>query len=302
MSMSLLTPAQKNKLPYASATQGAHGRLGLNFRRMVDGGTQVDVTTQMPPLRMIRAFRTPDDAALIHLHNISGGVLGGDALEVEIDVGAGARAQVTTTGATRVYRHRPGRRDAVQRTHFRVAEGGLLEYLPDPLIPFAGSRYRQETSFHLAQGSTLFAWDVISPGREAHGEVFAYARLALQTHIETHHGPILLEEAELEPARQGLGTPPRLGRYRTMATLYVCQPGAKAETWHALEAELATLAAALTCPRETLWGASPLVADGFIVRGLARQGRHLVAGLPRFWQAAKRTLCQADALPPRKIY
>ena len=300
--MSLPAPVRENTLPNASASRGAHGRLALSFHRMLDGRTQVDVTAQAPPLRMVRAFQTPDRAALVHLHNISGGVLGGDELEVAIDVGPGARGQVTTAGATRVYRHRSGRRDAVQRTHVHIASGALLEYLPDPLIPFAGSRYRQETNFHLAQDATLFAWDVISPGREARGEVFAYERLALQMRIETNDGPILLEEAMLEPARQALAAPPRLGRYRTLATLYVCQPGAEPETWRTLETELATLAAELTRPHETLWGASPLVAHGLIVRGVARQGRHLVEGLPRFWRAAKRTLCQAEALMPRKIY
>ena len=83
--------------------------------------------------------------AVAHLHNLSGGVLGGDQLALAVTVEAQAQAQVTTTGRdTRVYRHRPGP-DATQRTSLRVGAGGLLEYLPDTLIPYAGARYRQQS-------------------------------------------------------------------------------------------------------------------------------------------------------------
>lgn len=41
------------------------------------------------------------------MHNLSGGVLGGDLLELSVEVGNGACAQLASTGATRLYRCRP---------------------------------------------------------------------------------------------------------------------------------------------------------------------------------------------------
>jgi len=81
---------------------------------------------QQPPLKVIRAFAQPDGGALVHLHNISGGVLGGDHLQVEIEVGAQASVQLTSTSATRIYRSRARVPCAQQITKAHVQSGGLL--------------------------------------------------------------------------------------------------------------------------------------------------------------------------------
>ena len=58
-------------------------------------------------------------------------------------------------------------------TSISVAENGLLEYLPDALIPFAGSRaYVQRTAVTLAEGVLLLVGSTLAPGRQAMGEVF----------------------------------------------------------------------------------------------------------------------------------
>ncbi len=284
---------------------GVQGRLALRFRRAgADPGapTVVDIIDQAPPLRMIRAFPLPDSGALVHLHNISGGVLGGDQLHVSVDVAENARAQITTTGATRVYRQRGEGLAAIQHTAFNVACGGLLEYLPDPLIPYADAKYTQRTEFELADDAGLFAWDVVTPGREARNECFAYDRLELETRVTVAGAPIAWEKMALLPSSQTLSSSVRLGTYRTFATLLVCRAGQPVAVWRALEDELAQLATASTIPDEALWGVSTLVADGLVVRGLAREGRLLIETLPAFWRAAKQSLYDLPAIMPRKIY
>ena len=42
--------------------------------------TRMKVCEQQPPLKVVRAFALPEGGALVHLHNLSGGVLGGDEL------------------------------------------------------------------------------------------------------------------------------------------------------------------------------------------------------------------------------
>jgi len=69
---------------------------------------------------------------LAHLHNVSGGLVGGDCLHMSVRVGDGASLQLTTTGATRVYRPRRQAPVTVQQNEFRVAEGGLSEKLVTP--------------------------------------------------------------------------------------------------------------------------------------------------------------------------
>lgn len=282
---------------------GAQGHLRLSLQVAATGQPpQLTIQRQEPPLRVVRAFPAADGAAVVHLHNLSGGVLGGDCLRIEAEIGPGARTQLTSTGATRIYRQRTGLPAAEQTTHLRVEEGGLLEYLPDPLIPYAGSQYRQGTTIDLAHDAGLFYWEMVAPGRVAHGELFEYAMLTLDLDIHAAGRPVALERLQLEPAVRPPGSLVRLGGYHYSATFYACRVGAPAATWPALEERLDQLARSLSIPGEMLWGASALVAHGVVVRALGMNSRQLSAGLIQFWQLAKCELYGAQALLPRKSY
>jgi len=99
-------------------------------------------------------------------------------------VGEGAHAQITTTSATRIYRNRVDMPPSYQLNEITVAENGLLELLPDPLIPFAQSAYQQRTAIRLAEGAGLFWWETVTPGREARDECFDYDLLGLEVDIQ----------------------------------------------------------------------------------------------------------------------
>jgi urease accessory protein len=262
--------------------------------------TTLEIVAQTPPLRVVRAFHLPDGSALTHLHNISGGVLGGDALELRVSVEANAQAQLTTPGATRIYRHRPGLPDASQQTRVRVETGGLLEYLPDPLIPFAQARYRQSTHIHLAPDAGLFWWETIAPGREAHGERFAYDYLEMALEIDADGRPIALERYQLRPDDMQLSSLARLGTYLYHTTFYICRVGVAEAEWLALEAELTSIARNYTEFGKSLWGVSTLSSGGVVVRGLNMTHRSLPAQLIHFWRVAKQKLYAREIIIPRK--
>src|SRR5258707_54070 len=104
------------------------GRLRLRFEARGDSRqTVVAECEQQAPLRVVRAFHLDDGGSLIHLHNLSGGVLGGDHFDIDIAVGPRAVAQVTSTGATRIYRPRRDAGPARQRLQIRVEDDGLIE-------------------------------------------------------------------------------------------------------------------------------------------------------------------------------
>jgi urease accessory protein len=262
----------------------------------------LSLPVQQPPLRAIRAFDVDGCMALVHLHNLSGGILGGDQLTLVIQVDAGAAAQVTSTGATRVYRRRPGLRAASQTTYITVGEAGLLEYLPDLLIPYAQAQYHQTTQIVLEQDAGLFYWDVIAPGRQAHGETFAYDWLRLDLDIIAAGLPVLSERALLEPAFRPLTSPARLGPYGYFGAFYICRAGVEPATWLCLEEELAALAECRTAYDQAIWGVSALAAHGLVVRAVATTARRITSTLPDFWRTAKRRLYQTEPILPRKVY
>jgi urease accessory protein len=293
--------------PTALPQARMRGRLWLNFdyatsAAQTPGRTRLIVRAQQPPLQVIRAFTTPEGAALVHLHNLSGGVLGGDHLELKVDVGPNAQAQLTSTGATRLYRQRADFPPAEQHTEIHVAEGGLLEYLPDPLIPFAGAGYHQKTQIELEPGAGLFWWETIAPGREARGESFEYDRLQIQLDLTVDGRPVALERLRLEPALRPLNTVARLGPYRYLTSFYICRPGLEGAAWLRLEATLLEVARELSRPGDVVWGVSTLSAHGLIVRGLSQTHPAIATGLLAFWQPAKQALYGRAAVPPRKVY
>jgi urease accessory protein len=257
---------------------------------------------QQPPWRVVRAFTQDDGGSLVHLHNVSGGVLSGDHLTLQIDVGRASVAQITTTGATRLYRHRPGYADSQQHVKIHVGEGALLEYLPDALIPFAGSRHLQATSISLAKGATLFAWDILAPGRQAMGETFAFDSLRILTELRSGQRPLLLENLVLDPAKRPLDSAARLGPYTHLANFYACSVGVPAAKWRQLESKLNEFCSARSEPGVMIWGASTLVSDGISVRGLSLTARDVPATLAAIWSIAKRFLTGDDAILPRKVY
>ena len=275
-----------------------HGRLALRFEQQ-DGASVMRVDEQQPPWKVVRAFSTPAGESLVHLNNISGGVLGGDCLELCLEVGAGVAAQVTTTSATRVYRPRPDAVDAVCDTRIHVASGGLLEYLPDPLIPFRGARLEQRTRIVLEDGAALFWWETLAPGRAAAGELFEYDCLRVATDIRACEQPILADRIRIEPGKNAPESAARFGPYRYVTTFVASKIGERESTWRELETKLAETAEAFAADG-VLWGTSVLAAHGVAVRGLSMSGQPIPSALEAFWKAAKLLLCGRPVTAPRK--
>jgi urease accessory protein len=244
----------------------------LNLR--FDGALRV--LRQDPPWKVVRAFGN-----LVHLHNVSGGILAGDRLSVNIE--AAAPLLMTTTGATRLYRHRPGVDDSEQRMNFSIGEGSMLEYLPDPLIPFAGSRHTQRTSFSLGRDATLIWWEVLA-------HTFAFERLQISSAIDICGKPVLLEDFTLEPPVRPLVSVARMSNSTHLSSFYVVKEGKT--SWRDLEHELRK--AVPDC-----WGVSTLASGGVITRAL---GRNFAGDLAALRNSASLFLTGKPARPPRKVY
>ena len=68
----------------------------------------------------------------------SGGLVGGDQLEVDVSVGRCAQAMVTTQAAEKVYRSVGP--DTCVAVNFRLELGGWLEWMPQETIIFDAAR------------------------------------------------------------------------------------------------------------------------------------------------------------------
>src|SRR5215472_6980414 len=102
------TSAAQDVTPATSERSCVRSSLHLDFAKdSATNNTFLADSLQEPPLKVIRAFSLDDGTALAHLHNVSGGLLGGDQLHLRVTLGNQAKVQLTTPSATRIYRHRP---------------------------------------------------------------------------------------------------------------------------------------------------------------------------------------------------
>jgi urease accessory protein len=275
--------------------------LYLSFEANGTGATILRVKQQQPPWRVVRGFRIPSGETLAHVHNLSGGILDTDSLSWQVEVGPGAQAQLTSTGATRVYRSRsPGSR-ASQHTRVNIASDAYLEYLPDQLIPFAGSRFEQIARVEIESGGSLIWWDRFAPGREASGEIFRFDSLTSDFELIADGQPIAIERWTFAPLIQRLDSMARLGPFHHFASCYVCRAGEPSSYGRSFESKLQTIADQLS-GSEVLWGVTSLRAHGLVIRGLAVSGRSLASGLVEMWKTAKWILCGRVATLPRKVH
>lgn len=128
------------------------------------------------PLRLLKTLypEGPGVAQAVLVHP-PGGLVGGDRLDIGIDVQPGAHLLVTTPAATRFYRSVAG--EAAQVVQAQVAPGARLEWLPQETLAYPACDARNEVRLSLAPGASLFATEVLGLGLPAAGEPYATGRM-----------------------------------------------------------------------------------------------------------------------------
>ncbi|WP_031081896.1 urease accessory protein UreD, partial [Streptomyces sp. NRRL WC-3549] len=173
---------------------GSPAKVGiLDLAFAVRGGrTELVERYQKTPLQIIRPLWT-DPAmpgmAYVCLMATGGGVAQADRYRMDFRCGPGSQVHLTTQSATKVFRMEHDY--ASQRVHLTADEGSYVEYLPDPLIPFADARFYQRTEVTVAPGGTVVLGDTVTAGRLARGERHDYRVVAADLRIVRPDGTLL---------------------------------------------------------------------------------------------------------------
>jgi urease accessory protein len=218
-------------------------------------GTVVRAARANSPLKLLLP-RNHGRGVWAYLASFGGGLVDGDSIHFEVDVGARAMGLLSTQSSTKVYRSPRGCRQAF---HARVGEEGFLVLLPDPVSCFAGARYEQETTVTLAPQASLVLLDAFTCGRAARGERWAFSRYVARTLVKREGTPLLLDAIRLDPEEGAL--PPRMGRFEALATLAVFGPAAAV-----LREALLRAPPPLRRRAPVIETASPLGEDGALLR------------------------------------
>ncbi|MFN8634048.1 MAG: urease accessory protein UreD [Chloroflexota bacterium] len=210
----------------------------------------------------------------------TGGFVQGDQATMSVVVEDGACVHLTSQSATRAYRCEAA--PIRQKIELIVRGDSLLEWWPDPLIPYAGTALTQELQIVADERATVLVADSWLAGRVARGEVHQYARLALTASARRPDGTLLFRDAlRLEPERQRPSSLGLLGDARAVGSYFLIGP----RLVERLEIPLATALGDLLPGRAA---ASRLPGDvGLFVRVLAASSQQL-----RAVQAAILALCR----------
>ncbi len=166
-------------------------------------GTVLSHRLHRGPLLVQKPFY-PEHPKVCHLYIIHppGGVVGGDRLELDVELGEQAHALLTTPAAGKFYRS--DGRLATQAQLFRLASGAALEWLPQENIYFDQARIVQNTDIHLQPGSRYISWELACLGRPAAQESFGAGNLCQSLNVYCNQRPILVERNRIEAGTQAL--------------------------------------------------------------------------------------------------
>jgi urease accessory protein len=275
--------------PSPPARVGRDGRLDLRFERRA-GRTVVTECRYTLPLQVMAPIAVDDAAAVVSILNPTGGLVGGDRLHVDIHVGAGAHACLTTPSATKVYR--AAAEAALQTVRITAAAGATVEWMPDHTIPFPGAALRQAIDVDLAEGARLLLVDAFSAGRVTRGEAWRFARLESGLEIRDGRGRLFTDRWVLAggEAWDGLGFTEGRPYFATM--VIVADSG--------LDRFHAEVDAAFAGREEVEVAVGTLRRRGRVVRCLAADAPALVQSVQSLWSLARGTVLGLPALGLRK--
>lgn len=162
--------------------------LGFEARR---GRTVLARRERFGPLAVQNVMYPEGDAAHVVVLHPPGGMVGGDQLRITLECDVGAVALVTTPASGKIYRSN----GHVARQHliFRIAANASLEWLPQDTILFSASDYRSTNNIYLHSGAHFVSRDIITLGRQAHGDLYANGQFDQQLNVFLD-GKLLLNE------------------------------------------------------------------------------------------------------------
>lgn len=270
-----------------AAARGWQAALRLGYLRRGER-TVLAERRHVGPLVVQRPFY-PEGEGACHtiLVHPPGGIAGGDELAVEVGVGEGAQALLTTPGAGKWYRS--GGSWAGQKLAFRVATGGTLEWLPQETIVFDGARARLSMDVELASGAAFVGWEILCLGRVGSGERFSAGSLRLHTRVTCGGRPLWLERGAIEGGSPLLESPVGLAGKPVQGTLLVAAGAADASlltAWREVH------------PAQGQGGVTAL--PGLLVaRYLGRHGECAREYFSALWSLARPAVCGRPAITPR---
>ncbi|KAF4623274.1 hypothetical protein D9613_002099 [Agrocybe pediades] len=234
-------------------------------------------------------------AAVVYLLTYGGGLVGGDEIDLVVNVQIGASLMLLSQGSTKVFKSRFERRlasvaprnlDQTVPTHhnaatsqkldFHIAPNSSLILLPEPVTCFRNASYNQKQRFHIHGDASVVILDWITSGRMSIGEEWAFSHYHSVNEI-FHNGKRIAKDVMLLDSADEMQGDSRISErslrerlrpYSCYAMLFLFGPRAQSLITD-IKAKYDQISVFKTkIPDQLIWSLSPLDAakGGIVVR------------------------------------
>lgn len=125
------------------------------------------------PLKLV-APKPTSKCQSVFILSYGGGLVGGDSIELSVDLESETAVALMTQGSTKIFKQRAGLPATKQTLSVNIAANATCLLIPDPVQPFADAAYVQKQAFLLHENATLVLLDWIVSGRPANGECWDF--------------------------------------------------------------------------------------------------------------------------------
>jgi urease accessory protein len=207
-----------------------------------DGRTILSDVYFTAPYKIMKPFEKTEGGIQVMPLCASAGIMRGDIQKFNYYVGEGCDLEILSQSFEKIHKMDGG--CASREINIEVKRNAVLYYYPQPVIPFAESAFESEMKIHLEnQTSRLFLMDVISCGRSACDERFAYRKFASKVNIYREGKLIYRDNTCYEPSKMNMESIGMYEGYSHMATIFLSsldEQDAKElqnQTWEILQNE-----------------------------------------------------------------
>lgn len=220
---------------------------------------------------------------LTQLINPAAGMFAGDRLDADIELGRGASVLLSNPSATRLHQAAAGGRSSLSQ-RFRLAPESFLETRPNLLIPQAGSEGELRTRIELEGDASVVYFELLAPGRLAHGESLAWRGMATALDMIRDGEPLVRERLRIGGGEGAWRLRAADGADAYVASCWVALPHAEDFPSLLAECESALEGSAV------LSGATALEAGFGVIRLMTTES----AALHRACAAVRRSLSRVE--------
>ncbi|OWZ17639.1 Urease accessory protein [Phytophthora megakarya] len=136
---------------------------------VVEGRTAATHVYATYPLKFLhprRSIHQRFDTFLTYMLGYGGGLVGGDSVVVECELGPHTSVVLGTQATTKVFKSEDELHFVCQTFSLKVANHATLAFLPDPVTCFEHAKYRQTQEFRLEEDANLVFVDWLTSGRK----------------------------------------------------------------------------------------------------------------------------------------